>query len=175
MAEIFRQSLHDGVIPSIWKNADVAPVFKEGGRDTAENYRPISLTCICCKILEHIIGSHIRYHLDQYGILSAYQHGFRKLYSCETQLLVTIQDLLFHRDKHVSVDMAILDFSKAFDVVPHRRLLGKLSLYSINGPILCWIEALLTDRVQGVFVEGFRSPEGKVQGTVLGLFCFCFT
>jgi len=80
LAEIFRQSLRDGVIPSIWKNADVAPVFKKGGRDTAENYRPISLTCVCCKILEHIISSHIGHHLDQYGILSPYQHGFRKLH-----------------------------------------------------------------------------------------------
>ena len=68
--------------------------------------------------------------------------------------------------------MVILDFSKAFDVVPQRCLLGKLSLYDINGPILCWVEAFLTDRVQGVVVEGFRSPEGKVlavvpQGTAL--------
>ena len=150
---------------SIWKNADVAPVFKKGGRDIAENYWPISLTCVCCKILEHIISSHIRHHLDQYGILSPYQHGFRKLYSCETQLLVTIQDLLFHQDKHVPVDMfifVILVFSKAFDVVPHRSLLRKLSLYSINSPILRWIEAFLTDRVQGVVVEGFKSPEGKL-------------
>ena len=73
--------------------------------------------------------------------------------------------------------MVILDFSKAFDVVPHGHLLGKLSLYGINGPTLCWIEAFLTDRVQGVVVEGFRSPEGKVlsgvlQGTVLGPLLF---
>jgi len=73
--------------------------------------------------------------------------------------------------------MAILDFSNSFDVVPHRRLLGKLSLYGINGPILRWIDAFLTDRVQGVVVEGFRSPEGKVllgvpQGTVLGPLLF---
>jgi len=124
--------------------------YKKGGRDIAENYRPISLTCVCCKILEHIISSHIRHNLDQYGIVSPYQHGFRKLYSCETQLLVTIQDLLFHRDKHVPIDMVILDFSKAFDVVPHRRLLGKLSLYGINGPILRWIEAFLTDWSKGL-------------------------
>ena len=76
-------------------------------------------------------------------------------------------------------DMAILDFSKAFDVVPHRHL-GKLSLYGINGPILRWIEAFLTDRVQGVVVEGFRSPEGRVLSGVPRVlywdpFCFCFT
>jgi len=73
--------------------------------------------------------------------------------------------------------MAILDFSKAFDVVPHRRLLGNLSLYGINGPILRWIEAFLTDWVQEVVVKGFRSPEGRVlsgvpQGTVLGPLLF---
>jgi len=120
--------MRDGVIPSIWKNADVTPVFKKGGRDLVENYRPVSLTCVCCKILEHIITSHIRQHLDHNNILSAYQHGFRKLHSCETQLLVTVQDLLFKRDKHIPIDMAILDFSKAFDTVglPHRRLLEKL-------------------------------------------------
>jgi len=56
----------------------------------------------------------------------------------------------FHREKYVLVDMVILDFSKAFDVIPHRSLLGKLSLYGINGPILRWIEAFLTDRVQRV-------------------------
>ena len=70
-----------------------------------------------------------------------------------------------------------MDFSKVFDVVPHRRLLGKLNLYGINGPILRWIEAFLTDRVQGVVVEGFRSPEGKVYHRVQywDAFCFCFT
>ena len=96
--------MRDGVIPSIWKNANVTPVFKKGGRDLAENYRPVSLTCVCCKILEHIITSHIRQHLDHNNILSAYQHGFRKLHSCETQLLVIVQDLLFKHDKHIPVE-----------------------------------------------------------------------
>ena len=78
------------------------------------------------------------------------------------QLLITVQVLLFKRDKDIPVDMAILVFSKAFDTVPHRRLLEKLSTYGINGPILRWIEAFLVDRVQGVVVEVFRSQEDKV-------------
>ena len=85
-------------------------VFKKGGRDLAENYRPVSLTCVCCKILEHIITSHIRQHLDHNNILSAYQHGFRKLHSCETQLLVTVQDLLFKRDNLTSIYQLIWPF-----------------------------------------------------------------
>ena len=92
---------------------------------------------------------------------------------------VVYSNVIRHRDKHVPVDMAILDFSKALMLFHTRRLLGKLSLYGINGPILCWIEAFLTDRVQGVVVEGFRSPEGKVLSGVPQVlygdpFCFCF-
>ena len=109
LTEIFCQSLQDGQIPSDWRNADVAPVFKKGNRNLAENYRPVSLTCVCCKLLEHIITSHIRTHLDQHQILSTFQHGFRKFFSCETQLLVTIQDLLSYRDQNVQIDMAVLD------------------------------------------------------------------
>ena len=148
-----------------------------GAKDLAENYRPVSLTCVCCKILEHIISCHIRQHLDQHKILWKSQHGFRKLFSCETQLLVTLQDLLSFRDKNIQIDMAILDFSKAFDTVPHRRLLGKLSHYGINGPILRWIGAFLEDREQGLVVEGRRSPSARVlsgvpQSTVLGPLLF---
>ena len=121
----------------------MAPVFKKGNRNLAENYRPVSLTCVCCKLLEHVITSHIRTHLDQHQILSTFQHGFRKS-SCETQLLVTIQDLFSYRDRNVQIDMAVLDFSKAFDTVPHKHLLGKLSFYGIKGPVLSWIQALRT-------------------------------
>ena len=105
-------TLKDGVLPSDWKKADVAPVFKKGAKDLAENYRPVSLTCVCCKILEHIISSHIRQHLDQHKILSKFQHGFRKFFSCETQLLVTVQDLLSFRDKNIQIDRPYWIFLK---------------------------------------------------------------
>lgn len=98
-------------------------------------------------------------------------------FSCETQLLVTFQDLLYYRDKNIQVDVAVLDFSKAFDTVPHRRLLGKLSHYGIKGEILHWIEAFLTGREQRVVVDGHRSTPADVlsgvpQGTVLGPLLF---
>jgi len=82
LTEIFKQSMRDGVMALNLEKCGCNPrVFKKGGRDLAENYRPVSLTCVCCKILEHIIISHIRQHLDHNIILSAYQHGFRKLHS----------------------------------------------------------------------------------------------
>jgi len=116
-------------------------------------------------------------HLDHNNILSAYQHGFRKLHSCETQLLVTVlDDLLFKRDKH------ICRLIWPFWIFPRPSILyhtdacwGTEHLW--HGPILRWIEAFLVDRVQGVVVEGFRSQEDKVlsgvlQGTVLGPLLF---
>jgi len=105
LSSIFQQSLKDDVVPSDWKNADVAPAFKKGGRNLAENYRPISLTCVCCKMLEHIISSHIRHHLDNYGTILFHPYStVLENFSHVKQLAVTIQDLLSFRDKQIEVD-----------------------------------------------------------------------
>ena len=99
----------------------------------AVNYRPVSLTCIPCKLLEHILCSHIRAHLDRHKALTPLNHGFRSKHSCETQFLLTIQDLLEKCDPVKSqTDVAVLDFSKAFDQVPHTRLMSKLRLLGIE-------------------------------------------
>ena len=103
---------------------------------------------VCLVKFLNIICTHIRHHLDIHNILSKLQHGFKSKHSCVSQLTITINDLLKHGDKRTQIDMAILDFSKAFDTVPHQRLLGKLSCYGIKGPLLNWIAAFLKDRHQ---------------------------
>ena len=113
----------------------MTPIFKVGnkGRPKAENYRPISLTSITCKVLEHIIHRNIISHLDQQRILTDVQHGFHKSRSCETQLIKTVNDLAKSLNEGQQVDSILLDFSKAFDVVCHRKLLLKLHHYGIRG------------------------------------------
>ena len=82
----FEKSLQTGKLPSEWVTANVMPVFKKGDKSSADNYRPISLTCILCKVLEYILVSNIVKHLDAQGIMYDLQHGFREKRSCETKL-----------------------------------------------------------------------------------------
>jgi hypothetical protein len=119
---IFQASLHQGQVPTIWKDAFITSLFKKGDRSKPSNYRPVSLTPICCKIMEHIIHSTVMKHLDMHGILVNAQHGFRKSRSCESQIM-TVHDLANSPNRNEPVDGMLLYFSKAFDKVPHQRLL----------------------------------------------------
>ena len=125
-----------------WKSANISAIsaiFKEGQRYDPANYRPVSLTCLCCKILEHVIVSNVLKHLDYHKILTDCQHGFRVRRSCETQLLTLSHDMASSLDKGIQTDMLVLDFSKAFDRVPHQRLLRKLQHFEVRGNIYSWI------------------------------------
>ena len=125
----YNESLAWGDVPDEWRQANVSPVFKKGEKYDAANYRPVSLTCICCKTLEHILVSNINKHLALDSILADCQHGFRSQRSCETQLvqfvhIISNLDGAVNRG-HKQTDLIIMDFAKTFDKVPHRRLLHK--------------------------------------------------
>ena len=84
---IFRKSVETGEVPDDWRTANVTPVYKKWQKYFTKNYRPISLTSLCCKIMEHIIASQIMNHGESNNILYPLQHGFRRGRSCQTQLI----------------------------------------------------------------------------------------
>ena len=123
---LFKQTYSSGKLPSPWTAAWTSPIFRKGTRSDASNYRPILLTCVACKLFEHILCSHIRAHLDAHWILTPVNHGFHSKHSCESQLLITCHDIYQRLDRREQIDIWVLDFSKAFDTVPHRKLINKL-------------------------------------------------
>ena len=111
LAILFQLSLDQGGIPADWREALVVPIFKKGDKHQASNYRPVSLTSITCKLLEHTIHSSIMKHFDKHKILCDNQHGFRKKRSCETQLLSTVQEIASSTAKGKQVNVILLDFN----------------------------------------------------------------
>ena len=170
---IFQSSLSSGVVPADWRSAYVTPLFKKGEQYNPANYRPVSLTCIACKLLEHVVVSSVMQHFESHGILIDNQHGFRRGRSCETQLLEFVEELMTNLEEGKQTDILIMDFAKAFDRVNHSLLVHKLHRYGIRDSTLAWIENFLEDRHQAVVVNGHRSSfisvrSGVPQGSVLG-------
>ena len=174
---IFNQSLSKCSLPNDWLKANVCPVYKKGNRSNVTNYRPISLTSICAKIMEHIIYHSIMDHLNQNNILIENQHGFRSNNSCVTQLITLTKDISSALDHQKQIDIILLDLSKAFATVPHERLLTKLRYYRINDSTYNWIQTWLTRHSQCVVLDSESSSpvpvlSGVPQGTVLGPLTF---
>ena len=132
----------------------------------------MSSTCICCKTLEHIIVSNINKHFVFKNILADCQHDYRSQRSCETPLVQFFLDLVSNLDRalnrnHRQTDVIIMDFAKAFDKVPHRRLLYKLDYYGIRGSTHKWITSWLSERFQIVVLDGQTSDPVPVLSGVL--------
>ena len=121
-AHLFQQSIDSDEIRSKWSLVNICPLFKNDDRSLACNYRPISLTCIPCKLLKNSVCSNSMAHLDEHKLLSDKQHAFRKRYNCETQVTMVIDDWAKVLDNHDQVDTCILDFEKAFDMPTHELL-----------------------------------------------------
>lgn len=170
---IFNNSLATGSVPYQWLTANVTPIFKKGSRLEPNNYRPVSLTSIVCKILEKFIRDIMMKHMVENNLLNEHQHGFIPNKSCTTNLLETLDYLTWNLWHRKPTDVIFLDFAKAFDTVPHSRLLLKMKGYGISEQVTNWIQAFLKNRMQRVVRGEFVSDwvevaSGVPQGSVIG-------
>ena len=136
---LFNQSLTEGKVPSDWKYAIVVPIFKGKDSGQANNYRPVSLTCVLSKVLERILRRRICDHMLEHELLNPAQHGFVKGRSCLSNLLLALDAITEALDRGEEVRIGYLDFQKAFDSVNHRLLAVKVNNFGINPLVRRWI------------------------------------
>ena len=177
LCELYNLSLSKNKVPSIWKEAIVTPIFKKGLKNDANNYRPISLTSVLCRVMEKIIQEKTIHHLLDNNLLSQNQHGFIPKRSTLSLHLNLLDELTTRLDNKTQVDMLYLDFSKAFDRVSHQKLIHTLSQYKIDCKIVNWLKDYLSCRRQRTVVENSFSnycsiSSGVPQGSVLGPMLF---
>ncbi|CAB3379751.1 Hypothetical predicted protein [Cloeon dipterum] len=179
LAHIFQLSILASDLPMDWKNAAVTPVPKEGEKTNFKNYRPISVTSIVGKLLEKHVRNQLAAFLEQTEALPDGQHGFRSRRSCTTMLLRTLDSWTAALDSQsgARIHAVFLDWSKAFDKVPHRRLLNKLQFHGVDGAALKWLQNFLVGRSQFVRYNGAHSEpcevtSGVIQGSCLGPLLF---
>lgn len=174
---IFKESLMKHEVPTDWKVANISAIHKKGSMIEVNNYRPVSLTSQVCRVMEKIIRSKIIEHLKKNNLIHSSQHGFRNGRSCLTNLLEVLEDWTKIIDEGSCIDILYLDLKKAFDTVPHQRLLLKLKAYGIDGKLHGWIKSFLVGRTQQVVVRKQNSrmvevESGVPQGSVIGPILF---
>ena len=171
---IFNSSLLEGVLPLQWLSSTITPIFKKkGARTDPLNYRPVSVTSVPCKVLEKVIVSRLTPYLNDNGILSEHQFGFRSGHSTIDQLIICYDSVTRSVNDGEMVDVIFFDFTKAFDTVNHSIMVSKLQAIGICPQLLNWIqEFLVSRRMQVRVLDGVSDwhsvSSGVPQGSVLG-------
>ena len=177
LALLLNTSFSLGQLQTMWKNANITPVYKKGNRNFRENYRQISLTCILCKISEKVVRNGVVDFWSDLDLFNPNQFTYLSGKSTLLQLLECYNDWAQARNCSTPTDVILLGLSKAFDHVPQERLLLKLNRHGIDGPLLRWFRHFLTNRVQRVVIRGkcldwLSVKSGVPQGTILGPILF---
>ena len=169
LCALFNTSFKCGKIPDDRKIANVIPLYKKGAKDKLENYRPVSLNSIASKICEKIVRTDGSSSLHRRAIWF-HEKAFLSI------AIARYFPLMGQSNDSHKVKVILLDFTKAFDSVPHQRLLAKLKGYGICGNLLNWLTHFIVGRKQRVSFRGHFSPWAMVtsrvpQGSVLGQAC----
>ena len=174
---IINKSISTGKFPSVWKEAKVKPMFKNGNKEDVNNYIPISILPTISKIIEKWVENQFSKYLNEFNLLHKTQSGFCPKHSTESALILMIDSWLKAINEGKIIGCVLVDFRKAFDLVDHHILLKELQCYKCNESCLSWFDSYLSQRTQRVSLNSTLSDPSEViygvsQGSILGPLLF---